>query len=91
MQFEYDPNKSEAYQDKHGIDFEEAQQLWFDPNMMRFDIEYGGESRWGIIAHYEGSYWVAICATRGERTRSISVRRATQKEASFYDKANNER
>ena len=91
MRFEYDPKKSETNRDKHGIDFEEAQELWLDPNMMRFDIEYGGEPRWGVIAHYGGGHWVAVCTTREEKIRLISVRRATQKEASFYDKANNER
>jgi hypothetical protein len=30
MDFEYDPNKSEANKAKHGIDFEEAQELWND-------------------------------------------------------------
>jgi uncharacterized protein len=30
MHFEYDPAKSEANAEKHGIDFEEAQTLWDD-------------------------------------------------------------
>ena len=30
MQFEYDPNKSDSNLEKHGIDFEEAQELWND-------------------------------------------------------------
>ena len=28
MQFEYDWSKSESNLEKHGIDFEEAQELW---------------------------------------------------------------
>ena len=28
MQFEYDPNKSKSNKEKHGIDFDEAQELW---------------------------------------------------------------
>ena len=31
MKFEYDPDKSAANREKHGIDFDEAQALWNDP------------------------------------------------------------
>lgn len=36
MEFEYDPGKSETNKKKHGIDFEEAQALWFDPDSKGF-------------------------------------------------------
>lgn len=91
MEFEYDPAKSTKNLLKHGIDFEEAQSLWEDQNLVRFPIDYGGEKRWGVISHYSGSRWVAVCTTRGDNTRIISVRRATRKEAAFYDKKNNDR
>lgn len=90
MQFECDPKKSEGNAEKHGIDFEEAQMLWADPYMLRFRIDYGGEQRWGIIAQYASTRWTAICTTRGESVRIISVRRATKKEAFEYDKTNND-
>jgi uncharacterized DUF497 family protein len=32
MRFEFDPVKSTANKDKHGIDFVEAQVLWNDPD-----------------------------------------------------------
>ena len=35
MEFEYDPVKSETNKKKHGIDFEEVQALWFDPDSKR--------------------------------------------------------
>ena len=38
MKFEYDPNKSKQNQLKHGLDFEEAQELWQDSN--RVEIGY---------------------------------------------------
>jgi len=34
MKFEYDRRKSHANKRKHGIDFEEAQLLWEDPNRL---------------------------------------------------------
>ena len=45
MEFEYDRSKSERNLEKHGVDFEEAQELWSDPYMVRFTVEYGGERR----------------------------------------------
>ncbi len=45
MEFEYDRSKSERNLEKHGVDFEEAQELWSDPYMVRFAVEYGGERR----------------------------------------------
>ena len=89
MYFEYDESKSESNLEKHGIDFEEAQRLWDDPELMEFKIDFKGEPRWGAIARYAGSCWIAICTTHGENVRIISVRRATAKEVSFYDKARN--
>ncbi len=35
MEFEYDPAKSESNQAKHGIDFEEAKEIWADPEVTR--------------------------------------------------------
>lgn len=91
MRFEYDEAKSESNLGKHGIDFEEAQELWEDDEMMEFPIEFKGEDRFGVMARYGGSTWVAICTMRGGAVRIISVRRASAKEASAYDKARNDR
>jgi uncharacterized DUF497 family protein len=34
MVFQHDPNKSAENKRKHGIDFEDAQRLWADPEVM---------------------------------------------------------
>lgn len=34
MIFEYDPSKSQSNKEKHGIDFDEAQVLWQDPERL---------------------------------------------------------
>ena len=91
MEFEYDRSKSERNLKKHGVDFEEAQELWSDPYMVRFAVEYGGERRWGVIARLFDGLWTAFCTMRGRKTRIISVRRATPKEVSLYDKEHNDR
>lgn len=89
MNFEYDQSKSKANLEKHGIDFEEGQQLWNDRGYVQFLIRCRGEERHGVLARYGGSTWLAVITYRGSRTRIISIRRATAKEVSIYDKANN--
>lgn len=38
MKFEYDSNKSDVNDEKHGINFEEAKTLWQDENLLRSSI-----------------------------------------------------
>lgn len=88
MRFEFDPAKSEANLEKHGIDFLEAQELWADIDRVEFSLQSAGEKRFGVLAWYAGSVWLAIITYRQDAVRIISVRRATAKEVSFYDRTN---
>ena len=89
MRFEYDPNKSAANLDRHGIDFEYAQALWDDATV-EFTANVKGEGRTKAIGRIGGEYWAAIYTMRGEALRIISVRAATPEERSAYDRyANN--
>lgn len=45
MQFEFDPVKSEANLEKHGIDFWEAQELWEEPHFVIGTAFVVGEKR----------------------------------------------
>ena len=89
MQFEFDLNKSNANEGKHGISFSEAQDLWCDEYRMVAELEHKGEQRYLLIANYGGSIWSAIYIMKNENVRIISVRRATKSEVSFYDKSKN--
>ena len=80
MTFEYDPAKSVANKVKHGIDFDEAQELWDDPWMLEAPARNEDEPRFLVIGKIEGRYWTAVCTYRGENIRIISVRRARRKE-----------
>ena len=85
MQFEYDWRKSESNLEKHGIDFEEAQELWAG-NTVTFKANVRGENRFKVIGKISNEYWTAVFTERSDRVRIISARRATQKEKSVYDK-----
>ena len=88
--FEYDPEKSESNLAKHGIDFLEAQELWEDLHAVKYGLACTGEARYGLIAPYGGRYWFAVFTIRNENVRIISVRAATMREVSLYDRAYND-
>ncbi len=85
MEFEYDPVKSEANEQKHGIHFERAKELWRDANRAEFVARFSDEPRLGIIAGLDDKLWTAIYAVRGDRARIISVRRARENEEAIYN------
>ena len=87
MRFIYDPQKSAANYEKHGMGFDDAKRLWDDPNMIMTRSDRFGESRWIAIARLEGTCWTAVFTKRDHAIRIISVRRAQPQEVSRYDKA----
>ena len=85
MTFEFDPNKSLSNADKHGIDFEQAQALWDDPDLLIIDSKALDEPRQLVIGIIEGKHWSAIITDRPPNTRIISVRRSRQSEVDIYE------
>ena len=84
--FEYDPNKSQANKEKHGIDFDEAQSLWLDEDRINLPAQSDTEDRNALIAKKEEKVWVAFYTMRGTSIRLISVRRARKnEEKTYYD------
>ena len=63
MDFEYDPQKSELNRFKHGISFEEAQNLWFVPGV-EFAARLQGESRFLRIACLQGKFYSCVFTLR---------------------------
>ena len=86
MRFEWDADKDRSNLLKHGIDFEEAKNLWLDENRIQIRAPHPVEDRGILLSKYKGKLWTAIFTTRGDATRTISVRRARRKEAKLYEK-----
>jgi uncharacterized DUF497 family protein len=84
MTFEYDPEKSNSNKQKHGIDFEEAQSLWFDYNRIEIPARTTGEARKVLIAQLDNEIWTAIFTMREGAIRIISVRRSRKNEKEIY-------
>ena len=86
MKFEWDEEKSRTNQDKHGIDFETAKNLWLDDGQIEIYAPHPIEDRRIIIAKYHNKIWAAIYTIRDGTIRIISVRRARKREVDLYEK-----
>jgi uncharacterized DUF497 family protein len=85
LRFEYDGQKSQANLKKHGISFEEAKQLWLDPDRLVLYGRFEAEPRWILIGRLHELIWTAVFTIRRTRIRIISVRRAREKEKVVYE------
>jgi len=85
MEFEFDPEKSVANREKHGIDFQQAQAIWDDADYIEISLKTSDEPRFIVIGMVEGKVWSGIITYRGESIRIISVRRSRKEEIAFYE------
>jgi uncharacterized protein len=85
MRFEYDPDKSLSNKAKHGIDFQEAQALWLDMDLVEIRARTEDEPRHMVIGRIGDRHWSGIITYRGDVIRIISVRRSRQEEVRVYE------
>jgi uncharacterized protein len=85
--FEFDPAKSAANREKHGIDFEAVQALWADARRLEIPARTLGEARWALIGRIGARHWTVIFTRRGDRLRLISARRARKEEIALYEES----
>ena len=85
MEFEFDPDKSAANKEKHGIDFVEAQEIWADEERALVPLIFADEDRFMMIGEFGTKLWSAVFTWRGTRVRIISVRRARDDERQNYE------
>ena len=83
--FEFDENKSGTNLIKHGIDFQEAQKIWEDPQAIEIPARIEGEPRTLVIGKIGSVFWSAIITYRNSNIRIISVRRSRKEEINLYE------
>lgn len=93
MQFEWDDAKDASNQRKHGIPFELASLVFFDPlRIERYDDRQAyGEDRWITIGLVQPAMLYVVYTLRGhddETIRLISARKANESERQAYYQAN---
>lgn len=87
MRFEWDTAKNEANQLKHKVSFEEASEIWDDPNLIVVHAKKKGEKRLMAIGRTYTMLLSVIHTERNEETiRIISARRVTEKERESYER-----
>ena len=87
MKFEWDENKNKSNQDKHGIDFNDAKEVFEDNNRKTSpDLRQNyGEDRWITIGKILDIIIVVVYTIRDTAYRIISVRYAKKKERKSYN------
>ena len=89
MKINWDQNKNEANLKKHGLSFEEAIEIFADPNAIEiFDNDHSeNEDRYKIIGILQSRVIVLslIFTERGQTIRVISARKANKEEKKIYE------
>ncbi len=85
MDFEFDPAKSRANKEKHGIDFIEVQALWFDSMVLEIPARTSDEPRFLVVGRLGDRHWSAVVTYRGDTVRIISARRSRNEEVALYE------
>ena len=83
--FEFDSIKSQKNLEKHGIDFQGAQRLWSDPNLLEIEAKSDDEPRFLMVGLIGDKHWSAVVTHRKGAIRLISVRRSRRKEVEIYE------
>jgi len=83
--FEFDSDKSRSNLEKHGIDFNAAQALWNDPDLLEFPANFDDEPRYIVVGRIDSMHWSAVITNRNEKIRLISVRRSRKSEVKLYE------
>jgi uncharacterized DUF497 family protein len=85
MEFEFDPRKSRSNKKKHGIDFDEAQALWDDLDLVVVPARTSDELRHLVVGRIGETHWSGVITYRADRIRIISVRRSRDEEIEIYE------
>jgi len=91
--FEWDSNKAESNEKKHGIRFEDAVRVFDDVHRLTAvdDRTDYGEVRLVTLGAVEGTTILVVVHTdRSQRTRIISARLANPKERNRYESRKNQ-
>ena len=90
VRFEWDEDKAKTNIQKHGVTFEEAAEVFFDPFYQTGDASVDNEEERDFIIGYTFSQrlLLAVHTERSDRTRIISARSATRAERKVYEEAN---
>ena len=86
ISFQWDSDKAQSNRQKHGIAFEEAAEVFFDPFHQTGNASTDDEQRDFILGYsLSQRILMVVYVERDEWTRIISARRATRRERKLYE------
>ncbi len=88
MRFEWDAEKAAQNLNKHGVPFEEAVTIFYDPLAATFDDPDHslGEQRFLTLGYSSRGRLLVVCHTeRRDTVRLINARRATRRERKRHE------
>lgn len=86
VEFEWNENKAQSNVKKHGVAFEEAAEVFFDPFYQGGDASVDEEQREFLIGYsLVPRLLLVVYLERRQRTRLISARQATRQERKLYE------
>ena len=86
--FQWDSDKAQSNRQKHGIAFEEAAEVFFDPFHQTGSASTDDEQRDFILGYsLSQRILMVVYVERDEWTRIISARRATRRERKLYEES----
>ena len=85
--FEWDPDKAAANLAKHGIAFQRACEVFFDPFRRVVDVTAADEVRDAIVGYTKSQSLLTVVhlVHHEENFRIISARRASKEERRYYE------
>jgi len=91
MEFDWDESKNVINQKKHGITFDDARNVFADPQAITRIDRHASEARWQIMGHWGALLLILVVYTMrrtgsSEVIRIISARKATLGERRQYEK-----
>ena len=86
VRFVWDDEKARTNRIKHGVSFESASTIFFDPLLKIIDATTGNELRDAVIGFDSDArlLFVVHLVSEGDQIRIISARRATRSEEKSY-------
>lgn len=88
--FEWDDRKNASNLLKHGIDFDDAKEVFYR-SLLLYRSDRDTEERWKAIGSSNGRIFAVIFTQRGKAIRIISARRPKRYEERAYHNASLER
>lgn len=88
MKLEFDHDKDQINQAKHGVSLSAASEMDFDTALIIPDVRFDyGEDRLWAVGPIEGQLHILAFTMRGDTVRAISLRRANKRERARYERS----